>query len=192
MPKVTPTSAAASATHEDVFHPHDTHTDTPGRIIAIAVDKSPYSEYAFDWMIENAVRENDQIVIINCRAPVTVPTCSLPVGKMYHGLEVEVDKLETAHRHASHELLKKFAARVPAEKYNMRGIALVGDARETICEKVAELKAALLVIGARGKVGMFQLQRALHLGSVSDYLAHHCSVPVVVAHPSAEFVKSHH
>ncbi|KAJ3209540.1 hypothetical protein HDU83_002222 [Entophlyctis luteolus] len=172
-----PTPSATSV-HEDVVRPHDDHTATPLRIIAIAVDSSKYSEYAFDWAINNVVRpESDQIVIINVRSVLAIPVY---FEGAYVDLTEEVEKLEAANQQESHELLRKYAGKLPAHKYNIRGVALRGDPRDEIEFKVDELKADMLVIGSRG-LGAFK--RAV-LGSVSDYLVHHLKIPVLVPRPN--------
>ncbi|KAI9337997.1 hypothetical protein BDR26DRAFT_443180 [Obelidium mucronatum] len=168
--------ANAIATHEDVVHPHEDHTEGFNRVIAIAVDASPCSEYAFDWMIKNIIRpETDQIVIINVR-----PVVSLPVvyGPAYIDFTKETESLEAANKKESHDLLRAYANKLPARKYNMRGVALRGDPRDEIAAKVNEMKVDMLVIGNRGLSGF---KRAL-LGSVSEYLIHHLTVPVIISH----------
>ena len=80
------------------------------------------------------------------------------------------------YREASHNLLRAYAAKLPANKYNIRGIALRGDARDEITSKVESINADMLVIGSRG-LGAFK--RAF-LGSVSDYLVHHLTIPVII------------
>jgi nucleotide-binding universal stress UspA family protein len=43
---------------------------------------------------------------------------------------------------------------------------------------VDDVKADVLIVGSRG-MGAF---KRLFLGSVSDYLVHHCKCPVIIAH----------
>ncbi|KAJ3062091.1 hypothetical protein HDU98_001999 [Podochytrium sp. JEL0797] len=167
-------------THEDVFHAQDSHKDTATRVIAIAIDNSRFSEYSFSWALEHLVRPTDQIVLINCRAIVSMPVV---YGQVYVDLTKEADALEEACKQESHDLLNKFANKVAGGNYNMRGICLKGDPRDQICDKAAELKADILVVGARGLTGF---KKAM-LGSVSDYIIKHSKVPVVVCHaPEAE------
>jgi hypothetical protein len=140
----TATAAAATATatanptsapqeqyhHEDVVGNHadnKTHpkTNQPhSRIVAIALDASPYSVYAFDWAFENIVKaETDQVVLLNVREPVVMPS-------YYDGVYVEFSKeivaMEAESRKASHDLLREFAKKLPPHQYNIRGVALRG------------------------------------------------------------------
>ncbi|KAJ3409782.1 hypothetical protein CcCBS67573_g00793 [Chytriomyces confervae] len=171
-------AAAANTVHEDVVSPHEDHPANPTRVIAIAVDSSKYAEYAFNWAINNIIRpETDQVVIMNVR-----PTVSLPAvyGTLYVDFSKEFESIEEANKLESHNLLRAFASKLPAHKYNIRGVALRGDPRDELAYKVEDIKADMLVIGSRG-LGPFK--RAF-LGSVSDYLVHHLTVPVIIPRPS--------
>lgn len=58
-------NATHSTIHEDVFG--EVHLG-PTRTIAIAVDASDYSKFAFQWAIDNLIRpDTDQVVILNVR-----------------------------------------------------------------------------------------------------------------------------
>ncbi|KAI9365975.1 hypothetical protein DFJ73DRAFT_806517 [Zopfochytrium polystomum] len=172
-------AAPAPSIHEDVVEPHESHS-APTRTIAIAVDSSSYSEYAFNWAIQNIIRpETDQIVLLNVRPVVSIPAV---YGTLYVDYSKEFEEMETANRKESHDLLRAFAAKVPANKYNMRGVALRGDPRDEIAYKVEDIKADMLIVGSRG---LGALKRAF-LGSVSDYLVHHLKVPVLIPRPSED------
>ncbi|RKP27970.1 hypothetical protein SYNPS1DRAFT_11889, partial [Syncephalis pseudoplumigaleata] len=58
----------------------------------------------------------------------------------------------------------------------VKAIALRGDARDELVRKSAEVHADVLIMGSRG-LGV--LKRTL-LGSVSDYCAHNCSMPIII------------
>ncbi|KAI9348586.1 hypothetical protein BDR26DRAFT_799109 [Obelidium mucronatum] len=158
------------ASSEEVIRPDESHT-AYSRLIAIAVDSSNYSEYAFDWMIINIARpETDQILILNVYPMVSAIAVDItPQNAM----------IEAANKQHSHDVLQSYAKRAPAKVFNMRGVSLRGDPREIIPRKVAELKVDMLVIGSRGLTGF---KKAM-LGSVSDYLVNHSTVPVLVCHP---------
>ncbi|KAJ3069780.1 hypothetical protein HDU98_007166 [Podochytrium sp. JEL0797] len=172
------TDATPNVIHEDVVSPHSDHVAAPTRIVAIAVDASKYSEYAFDWAVQNVVRpETDQIVLMNVRPPASLPGV---YGTLYVDFSKEFEAIEAANKRESHDLLRAYANKLPAHKYNIRGVALRGDARDELAYKVEDIKADMLVIGSRGLSGF---KRAL-LGSVSEYLIHHLKVPVIVPRPS--------
>ena len=52
---------------------------------------------------------------------------------------------------------------------------------EQICKCIDEEKVDMIIVGSRG---MGKVRRTL-LGSVSDYIVHHSSIPVIVVPPQA-------
>ncbi|KAJ3125085.1 hypothetical protein HK100_010994 [Physocladia obscura] len=165
------------ADSEEIVTLHEAHgTIAPEhkRVIAIPVDASKYSEFAFNWAIKNLVRaETDQIVLLNVRPVATLPKFFAATGT---DVSTELDRIQSAYKQQSHELLQSYAAKLATNKYNIRGVALVGDPREQIALKVEEIHADMLVIGSRG-LGAFQ---KVVLGSVSEYLIQHLNIPVIV------------
>ncbi|KAJ1552321.1 hypothetical protein HK405_011781, partial [Cladochytrium tenue] len=165
--------------HEDVVAAPEGHP-VPTRVIAVAVDASPYSAYAFDWAVQNIIRPaTDQVVLLNVRPNVSVPAV---YGTLYVDFSKDFEKLEAANRKESHDLLRAFAARVPPGKFNLRGVALRGDPRDELAYKVKDIGADMLIIGSRG---LGAIKRTF-LGSVSDYLVHHLSIPVIIPRPSED------
>ncbi|KAJ3193729.1 hypothetical protein HK101_004273 [Irineochytrium annulatum] len=144
----------------------------PTRTIVMALDSSKYSDYAFSWAMKNLVQDNDQIVLVNVRPQIAPPS----IADIYLSDVADTAAVDEANKRESHDLLRSYASKLPKDKYNVRGIALRGDAREEILQKVEEMNADMLVCGSRG-LGFFS--RAL-MGSVSDYLVHHAHCPVVV------------
>ncbi|KAJ3302538.1 hypothetical protein HDU76_005504 [Blyttiomyces sp. JEL0837] len=173
--------------HEDVVEPHETHSsNTPSRVIAIAVDASKFSEYAFSWYV--CFKLVHYIVVFQCLYIIWLvavrPAVNLTVYSeaLYVDFSKEFEAIEAANKKQSHDLLRAFAGKLPAHKYNIRGVALRGDPPDEIAYKAADIKADMLIIGSRG-LGAFK--RTL-LGSVSDYLVHHVKCPVIVARMSEE------
>ncbi|KAJ3017020.1 UNVERIFIED_CONTAM: hypothetical protein HDU68_011893 [Siphonaria sp. JEL0065] len=165
------------STHEEVVTPHADHLPH-SRVIAIAIDESKFSEFAFDWTLANIVRpESDQIVLLHVRPVISAPTVYATTIAV--DLTSEAVVLENANRKHSHELLQSFANRVSPKAFNLRGVGLRGDPREEIPLKVAELRVDVLVVGNRG---LSKFKESV-LGSVSQFLVHHSQVPVIVAHP---------
>ncbi|KAJ3118185.1 hypothetical protein HDU96_003472 [Phlyctochytrium bullatum] len=179
QPPAAAQAPVAGSIHEQVIDPHESHA-APQRIICIALDASKYSEHAFNWAVENVVRaETDQLVLLNVRPAVSLPAV---YGTLYVDFGKEFEAIEAANKKESHDLLRAYAQKLPPNKYNVRGVALRGDPRDEIAYKVDDLKADMLIVGSRG-LGAFK--RVL-LGSVSEYLVHHLSCPVIIARPSEE------
>ncbi|KAI8912366.1 hypothetical protein DFJ77DRAFT_468113 [Powellomyces hirtus] len=157
--------------HEEVL-PHE--GPAHHRIIALALDQSDNSAYAFDWALANLINpQTDQVVLLNVRDVVSVPAS---FGLMYMDVTDWIDETEREYMIASHQLLKKYGGQVVRTGAKCRAIALRGDPRDEILHKVKEIEANMLVIGSRG---MGTLKRTF-LGSTSDYCVHHSPVPVVV------------
>uniref|UniRef100_A0A1D1Z533 Universal stress protein A-like protein n=1 Tax=Anthurium amnicola TaxID=1678845 RepID=A0A1D1Z533_9ARAE len=146
------------------------------RVVVIALDHSNHSQQAFDWSVKNFLRkESDLIVLVNVRPIPSVPG-PYAIGASYMDFGEVVTSLEEQHKVASHTLLQDYAAKLKAQNFACKAIAMRGDAREEIVRKVAELNSDALVIGSRG-LGV--LKRTI-LGSVSDYCSHHCHCTVVI------------
>ncbi|KAJ1559673.1 hypothetical protein HK096_011458, partial [Nowakowskiella sp. JEL0078] len=64
--------------------------------------------------------------------------------------EDDITKLEQKNKDESHEILRNYCARLIDRKISCRGIALRGEAKEEIANKVSELGCNLLIVGARG------------------------------------------
>ncbi|KAJ3024748.1 UNVERIFIED_CONTAM: hypothetical protein HDU68_007825 [Siphonaria sp. JEL0065] len=157
------------------------------RTIAIALDMSSYSEFAFNWAIENYLRPDDLVVLLN-----VLQHASNGVGTT-NGLDAfgTVDSqvvAETSAKQQSHALLAKFSKILAANGYQYRALSVVGHVKEAIVHKVKELNATTLILGSRGANA---LSRSL-LGSVSDYCTHHCHCPVLIAKSAVGGLQSEH
>ncbi|KAJ3100591.1 hypothetical protein HDU97_002121 [Phlyctochytrium planicorne] len=172
--------------HEELYEGHHA---VPKRVICIAVDDSKYSEHAFNWAMDNLVHTpgsegpQDQVILLNCR-PFTLPGPYFShlgdvagdfTSTPYENTEW-IERMDEQGRLESHDLLKRYGAKVLSKGVATRAIALRGDAREEIAAKTGEVKADVLVVGTRG---MGIVKRAV-FGSVSEYLLHHCKCAVVV------------
>ncbi|KAI9350001.1 hypothetical protein DFJ73DRAFT_796025 [Zopfochytrium polystomum] len=143
-------AAPDTIAHEDVSIATSSQQKTT-RLIAIAVDGSKHSEYAFKWAIDNLIRaESDQVLLINTRT-------SIPDAWKHLLTDVEA-----AERNESHELLRKYASTLPPA--------------DTVAWKVEKENVDILVVGSRG---LGPISRTV-MGSVSDYLVRHLKIPVMV------------
>ncbi|KAL1919397.1 uncharacterized protein VTP21DRAFT_2090 [Calcarisporiella thermophila] len=167
-------TSTEEAGHETVSHDVSTEDKTVTRIVFIAVDHSPHSQYAFSWALENFVRpESDLVILANVRQNVMLPG---PYGIGTIQFSQFVTNLEEHQRLESHRLLKTLAEKLREKNIMCKAIAMRGDPREEIVRKIKELKVDVLVMGCR-QLGA--LKRTF-LGSVSDFCAHHSHVPVLI------------
>lgn len=73
-------------------------------------------------------------------------------------------------------LTSQYTSRLLAENINTEAVILKGDPRSIILESAEKYKPAAIVMGTRG-LGL--LKRSF-IGSVSDYVLHNASAPVIV------------
>ncbi|RIA99104.1 hypothetical protein C1645_747966 [Glomus cerebriforme] len=180
----TPVPAPASPSADTVLiASHDAESQSQiTRVVVISIDQSPHSQQAFDWAAKNLLRkESDLVVLINVRPIPSIPG-PYAIGASYMDFTEVVSSLEEQHRLASHSLLQEFAAKLKAQNYACKAIAMRGDARDEIVRKVEELDGDVLVLGSRG---LGALKRTI-LGSVSDYCTHHCHCTVIIVKEKPE------
>ncbi|XP_061187781.1 universal stress protein in QAH/OAS sulfhydrylase 3'region-like isoform X2 [Saccostrea echinata] len=143
-----------------------------GRKIVIGVDESAFSEQAFNFYVENFLREDDTLFLVH-------------TPERYNFVDAN---LGTPVEHPHRELLEEVRHKVEAleAKYNKKietmGIKSAkflkrhGDPGEAIVHVAEKEHANLIVTGCRG----MGLLRRTFMGSVSDYVMHHASCPVLV------------
>jgi nucleotide-binding universal stress UspA family protein len=147
--------------------------DQVKELIVVGVDGSAESDAALRFALEEAERTGDSIEVITAWTADPIPVAPyIPFG----------DPLtpDTAHQAAQvrqDAALAKVLGDPPAVAVSSR--VLRGDAKVLLVE--AAKHARLLVVGARAMGPV----RAVLLGSVSRYCAHHSVCPVVVV-PTAE------
>ncbi|KAJ3072564.1 hypothetical protein HDU98_003392 [Podochytrium sp. JEL0797] len=148
------------------------------RTIVIALDSSKSSELAFKHAVKHQIQKDDLVVLIHAQPPLLES----------HGFFTPTDAA-TANKAQGDEcleVLKKYSELVEDKKVSYKAISLVGPVKESLVEKVHELRPTILICGSRG-AGL--ISRSL-LGSTSDYMARHCDCPVLIVKPSAEESKA--
>jgi nucleotide-binding universal stress UspA family protein len=162
---------APGSTHEDVLaHTQPSHA---ARTVALALDNSSHSEFAFTWALENLIQPSDHVVLLHVRPYVFAPVLYTPAFMEFSD---EYRKMDEANKQFSHELIRKYAKELVQRNISARGVALRGDPRDEIVYKVKDLKADVLIMGSRG---MGAVKRTF-LGSTSDYVLHHSHCTVVI------------
>lgn len=144
----------------------------------VAIDGSTASDRALRKTLTLAAATPSQVILVTvAELPMTyVPEVLMPTGDWVNlrslpDLELEQKIIASAQGVLDHAQSLCQAAEVPCEQRLERGFA-----RERLCAIAAEEQPDFLVLGSRGLGG---LERLL-LGSVSDYVVHHASVPVMI------------
>jgi nucleotide-binding universal stress UspA family protein len=144
----------------------------------VATDGATASDRALKQALTLAAATSSHITLITVAEPQTtyVSEVLMPTGDWVHlrslpDLELEQKIVAAAEGVLNHAQALCQEAGVSCTTRLERGYA-----RERLCAIADEEQSDLLVVGSRGLGG---LERLL-LGSVSDYVAHHATVPVLI------------
>jgi nucleotide-binding universal stress UspA family protein len=145
------------------------------RIVAIAIDPSANSRFAFEWYLNNVWRKDDMIVLVHCPESPTLPIFSFKSGigvpaeewtKLLTNMNAKTKKLEEDYEA---ECMKRKL------KYKMRGESFK-NVGEGICKISEDENADLIVMGTRGVGGSSRTE----MGGVSEFVVRSATIPVIV------------
>jgi nucleotide-binding universal stress UspA family protein len=145
------------------------------RPIMLATDGSPSAETATHEAIDLAQRLELPLVVA-CVAHDPTPTYG------YYGYAEIASELRKIQRDRIAELFADVKHRAADAGVDCEAVTLEGLIGEQLCKLARDRNARLIVIGAHGwgRVG-----RMIH-GSVSTYVLHHASTPVLIVHATDE------
>ncbi|MGH3267759.1 MAG: universal stress protein [Trebonia sp.] len=136
--------------------------------ILVGLDGSHYSERALEWAAKEAAIRHAPLRVL---AVHTVPS-----GWSGRGVPDPVDnELVVGTRAAAQELTDKVLAGIGSARPDGVTVDAVNGIPADVLLRASE-DADMIVLGARGGGGFARL----HLGSVSDQVAHHAHCPVVI------------
>ncbi|KAL4238079.1 Ubiquitin carboxyl-terminal hydrolase 22 [Mactra antiquata] len=141
------------------------------RRIVIGYDGSQNAEDAFKWFVKKIHKRGDYVIIVHVpefKNLSHVPVMTADAALMSKIVDEEQQKCKL--------MLAKIneLMRISDVKGNIKQV--MGDAGEQIVQAASKEGADFIVTGSRG-LGKF---RRTFLGSVSDYIVHHSTVPVIV------------
>ncbi|KAG8062608.1 hypothetical protein GUJ93_ZPchr0003g17350 [Zizania palustris] len=154
--------------------------------VVVAVDASEESLHALAWALDNVIgrRAGGGVSLVVVHAQPGADHFVYPVAA--HGIAIAyapaaaIESMRKAQEEISRKVVSRALDICKQREANATGAVVEGDAKEAICQAVEDMNADLLVLGSRG---LGKIKRAF-LGSVSDYLVHHASCPVLVVKPS--------
>jgi hypothetical protein len=104
----TATTTSTEVAHQDdvVHHDVEEADSTISRVVAISLDPSQHSRYAFQWSCDNFINpKTDLVVLLHSRPIATVPG---PYGSMYIDFTEYISEVEEQVLHYSFNLSHRF------------------------------------------------------------------------------------
>jgi len=142
----------------------------------VAVDGSKDSDKAFEYALSQ-VTQTDKLVVLNGR-----PDADATEGALGRVPDPHLDNVELV---ISQKILDKYGkmckhADKNCELQSLKYIGGSGALGDSICKKAKQMSANEVVVGNRGLSAIGRLM----MGSVSNYVANHCSCTVTVVKDS--------
>jgi nucleotide-binding universal stress UspA family protein len=144
----------------------------------VPIDGSLASEHALHKALAFAVPLQAEIVLLTVVEPLSsyIPEVMMPTGDWVGWRGLPDVELESKLLNAGQALLNKAQDTCQEAKAENRMRLETGQPRDLICAVAKEEAPDLVILGSRG---LGSIER-LMLGSVSDYVLHHCESPVLV------------
>ncbi|OIP75574.1 MAG: universal stress protein UspA [Oscillatoriales cyanobacterium CG2_30_44_21] len=144
----------------------------------VSIDGSQASDHALNKALSFAVPLQAEIVLLTVVEPLSsyVPEVMMPTGDWVGWRGLPDVELEQKILKAGQALLQKAQDTCEKEQATCTTRLEIGQPRDVICRVVTEEAPDLLIIGSRG---LGSVERMM-LGSVSDYVVHHSTSPVLI------------
>ncbi|XP_064649365.1 universal stress protein Sll1388-like isoform X2 [Lineus longissimus] len=166
---------------------HHEEEDTPkGMRVMMAIDSSEFAKYAFRYYFEKVHREENFVVFAHSIESPYVATAIATAGFGHAVVTPNPDGhiktlRENTDRQIRH-LKKRYTRRISRLPFKVKHKFHINehtsDPGDALIQLSRDEHVDMVVIGTRG---LGTVRRTL-LGSVSDYVLHHSSVPVLVVH----------
>eukprot|EP00794_Sanderia_malayensis_P011311 gene11311-12493_t len=153
-------------------------SSTESRRVLVAVDGSKASQKAVDFYLNDVMKADDTVLLVHMFDAPAPPAVSLrhPSAEPWDEWRLAVDKKLKDVR----EMMKAHERACDAKNLKQKIIIHTGLPGEGICKIIEENNPILAVMGSRG----LNLIRRTFMGSVSSYVLHHVSIPVIIIpHP---------
>lgn len=173
-------SQASSSIEEQPAHQLDSYltkftgkgADAPGKRIVIGVDGSDPSNYACDWFFEHLWSTEDYVVLLSCPDQHDVVKGS---GKNMPESEADY-RLKEGGEKVIQELERLREKLLQHEAHGKVRLVFAKNPGDAILKTADEETADVIVIGCRDRSSIIRTI----VGTVSDYIVQHATVPVVV------------
>ncbi|TYJ45510.1 hypothetical protein E1A91_A02G061800v1, partial [Gossypium mustelinum] len=145
------------------------------RRIGVAIDFSSSSKSALKWAMENVIRKDDHLILINRQ-----PEGNYEKGEMQLWESIGSPFVPLI-EFSDPATMKKYGVKHDPEVVEIVLMKVYwGDPREKLCEAIDSIPLSCIIVGNRG---LGKLKRAI-MGSVSNYVVNNgsCAVTVVKHH----------
>ncbi|CAG8544060.1 683_t:CDS:2 [Ambispora leptoticha] len=143
------------------------------RTFLVATDMEEYSDNAVEWLLENMLDTNDEVVALR-----VVPfdfMDSFSKSSMLSSVEAQKEKtIEDANL-----LMQKIIEMNDEKAINIIVEFVIGKVQDTIQHMIELYRPEVLVVGTRGR----SQAKSLLMGSISMYCLQNSPVPVIVVRP---------
>ncbi|XP_064606582.1 universal stress protein in QAH/OAS sulfhydrylase 3'region-like [Liolophura sinensis] len=141
---------------------------TSGRTILVAIDGSQNSDNAFTWVLGNIFREGDNVVCVH--------SAEYKISSGFSDA-VAISNMMKEEQERVGNLIAKYAQALKQNGVKGKSIKMEGmKAGEAIVQAAKDESAQIIVTGTRG---LGTIRRTI-IGSVSDYVVHHATCPVII------------
>ncbi|VEL40156.1 unnamed protein product [Protopolystoma xenopodis] len=154
-------------------------TGSAKRKIVMPVDSSENSERAFYWYVDNMFRDGDGLFLIHVVEP-SMAGVNYGAASKSPALSEEISRHVAQLIDTGKELGRKYIEFCRNRQVPVKFTLHIGTKPGQQIVRIAEeLGAHMVIVGNRG-IGTL---RRTFLGSVSDHILHHVSMPVIVVPP---------
>jgi len=148
------------------------------RSVLIPLDGSNNSERAFNFYVENLMKDGDHVLLLHVSQTPHLPTLSLHDPMHLPSEEWMATISEGVKK--SQSLIQHYEMLCETKKLKKKSLLETGKPGEAIIHVAKKENASMIVMGSRGQNAL----RRTFVGSVSDYVLHHAHIPVTVIPPA--------
>jgi len=143
--------------------------------VLVAVDSSEIAEKTCKWYFENLHRDGNEVTIAHLAESPRLPSISFKHPGSFPTEEIK-EIIDTHNKSLENLKFKFIKVAKDTNKVKFEFKSTLEAAGPAIVNEVEQGSFNMVVMGSRG---LGAIKRKL-LGSVSDYVLHHCNVPITI------------
>lgn len=142
------------------------------KTVLIAMDGSRHAIHALEWYMEHLALMSDKVIIAYCAESST----GLSPTMLMAGNPIVIQQVAKHQEEEVNKVLDTLDKLAKMHKIHHKIELLYGSPGEAVIQFAEQQNVDMIVTGSRGH----GLIRRTIMGSVSDYIVHHCRVPVLI------------